>query len=194
MNKGIKKMRFKRFLYTAIIIMLVLATFIAVPACSKNDEETPQTAIASEETGSSASQTTKTEQPDTSTTEEATTTTGQKLPENLQKYIDVADKLFADGEFAQAVSAYRTAKATLQAASINLDVINEAIEKLEVNFDKAKSITDAARIHFGNAMQLEYEKRIDEAIEQLEEALKIYPKYQDAIDALESIKTLYNLK
>ena len=78
--------------------------------------------------------------------------------------------------------------------SVDPEIISKAIEKMEVNFDKAKTITDTARIHYGNAMQLEYEKRIDEAIEQLEEALKIYPRYQDAIDALASIKTLYNLK
>jgi len=78
-------------------------------------------------------------------------------------------------------------------SSISPDIINKAIEGMEANFEKAKSITDTARIHFGNAMQLEYEKRLEEAIEQLEAALAIYPKYQDAIDALESLKTIYNL-
>lgn len=187
-------MKFKKFLYFAIIIIFSSASFIAVPACSKTDKETSLTTIASEKTQTSDSEVSESVQSSTSTTQKATTTTQQGLPENLQKSIDEADKLFADGEYAEAVSAYRTAKATLQAASIDLDVINEAIEKMEVNFEKAKTITDTARIHYGNAMQLEYEKRIDEAIEQLEEALKIYPKYQDAIDALASIKTLYNLK
>jgi tRNA (Thr-GGU) A37 N-methylase len=49
-------------------------------------------------------------------------------------------------------------------------------------------------MHYGNAMQLEYEKRIQEAVKELEEALKVYPKYQDAIDKLDSIKSLYKLK
>lgn len=189
-------MRLKRFLYFAIIIIIFIsASSVAVSACSKTGDTEQLTTIAAQDTKSSDSQTSKSQQTTTSTTVKETTTTRQSLPENLQKFIDDADKLFESGEYAEAVSAYRTAKATLQAiSSVDPEIINEAIEKMEANFDKAKTITDTARIHYGNAMQLEYEKRIDEAIEQLEEALKIYPRYQDAIDALASIKTLYNLK
>ena len=188
-------MRLKRFLYFAIIIIFALMSPLTISACSKTGETGQQTAVADRDTKSSESETSKSQQSATSTTVKETTTTSRSLPENLQKFIDDADKLFKAGEYAEAVSAYRTAKTNLQAASsVDPEIISKAIEKMEVNFDKAKTITDTARIHYGNAMQLEYEKRIDEAIEQLEEALKIYPRYQDAIDALASIKTLYKLK
>ena len=106
-----------------------------------------------------------------------------------------ADKYYSDGLFAEAVSAYRSIKPAVEKnTEISDSLKQEIIESFTNDFEDSKTITDTARMHYGNANTLEYEKRIDEAIKELEEALKIYPKYQDAIDKLDSIKSLYKLK
>ncbi len=43
-------------------------------------------------------------------------------------------------------------------------------------------------------MTLSYEKRFEEAKAELEAALEIYPKYQTAADALDSLEALMGLE
>lgn len=186
-------MKLKKLIYIAVIIIIIFcAAFATISGCSKTNKdenkrfEGQPDSLATEK----SAQTTVSEE-----VQEVTTTTIEVLPENLQKLVDEADKLFAEGLYAEAVSAYRTAKGKLASASdISPELSKKTIEKIQVNAEKAKSITDTARLHYGNAMQLIYEKRIEEALLELEEALSIYPKYQDAHDALDSLKALHNLK
>ncbi len=171
------------------IACVILITFGACSEAAKTKSKALQEKNSDVETEKSTPATISEE------TKKTATTIMQILPEYLQKFIDDADKLFTDGMYAEAVSAYRTAKGKLMSASeINAELIKKMIEKMKINADKAKAITDTARLHYGNAMQLVYEKRIEEALLELEEALSIYPKYQDARDALDSFKALHNLK
>jgi hypothetical protein len=48
-------------------------------------------------------------------------------------------------------------------------------------------------MHYRNTMQLEYEKRFEEAIVEIEFTLDIYSKYQLVIDALETLKAIEDL-
>ena len=123
------------------------------------------------------------------------TTTSEQIPSDIKDMITKADAYFTGGQFAEAVSAYRSIKTAVEKnTSISDSLKQEIIASYTNNFEDSKTITDTARMHYGNAMQLEYEKRINEAIKELEAALSIYPKYQDAIDKLASIKSLYKLK
>ena len=79
----------------------------------------------------------------------------------------------------------------------DLDVLKNTKQQLlnDLNFkyQEAKEIVNVANMHYRNAMQLEYEKRFEEAIEEIELALDLYPKYQPAIDALETLKAIEDL-
>lgn len=199
MNK-LKKIKLFSVLLLTIAILLSFALFSF--GCSKSStgktdaslseaqasepESSTKNQASSESSNSSGSSTTTTIQ---------ATTTSEQIPSDIKDMIAKADTLFNSGQYAEAVSAYRSIKPAVEKnANISGSLKQEIINSYSKNFESSKTITDTARMHFGNAMQLEYEKRIDEAIKELEAALKIYPKYQDAIDKLDSIKSLYKLK
>ena len=176
MRKNIYLKRSVFILSITLAILLITASVLFLLRCSKSP---------SSSSSSSSS---------TSTTVEETTTSEQ-VPSDIKEMITKADTYFDEGQFAEAVSAYRSIKPAVEKNTSISDSLKQIIIKsYSINFEDSKIITEAARMHFGNSMQLEYEKRIDEAIKELEEALKIYPKYQDAIDKLDSIKSLYKLK
>jgi len=130
-----------------------------------------------------------------STTTKLETTTSEQIPSDIQKMIDDANTYYNKGEYFDAVSAYRKIRPAVEENdSISASLKEQILDSYSENFEDSKTITETTRMHYGNAMQLEYEKRIDEAIKELEAALKIYPKYQDAIDKLNTIKSLYKLK
>ena len=49
-------------------------------------------------------------------------------------------------------------------------------------------------MHYANAMQLEYEQRFEEAKNELEAALSLYPKYAEAIEAYDNLKAIMGLE
>jgi len=207
----IKKINLKKYfclnkvVCTATIIsVLLLCSMSFFTGCAKKEPAKTEGASVSVSTSTIKSDTTAIESSQSSTTQalEQQTTTTQKqeteepaaVPEDIKKAIDEADNYYNEGYYSEASSAYRSAKAKIKSSELSEDDKDSLLEGIEKKSDSAGEITNTARMHYGNAMQLEYEKRIEEAIEQLEAALKIYPKYQDAIDALESIKSIYNLK
>lgn len=195
-NNYLKKSGF--ILFAALTIVLITATALFSVSCSnKNNVKTDTTMAANAQTsqsGKDSQSTSGSSNSPTSTTVEETTTSEQ-VPSDIQLMIAEADKYYNNGQFAESVSAYRSIKPAVEKnATISDSLKQEIIKSYSINFEDSKTITETARMHYGNAMQLEYEKRIDEAIKELEEALKIYPKYQDAIDKLDSIKSLYKLK
>lgn len=124
-----------------------------------------------------------------------TETTKEQIPEDIKELLTEADNYYSSGYYSEALSAYRTLKNLINnSTTISQELKDELLLKINTNYEKSKSITGTARVHFGNAMQLEYEKRLEEAIEELEKAIEIYPKYKDAVNTLESLKTIYNLK
>ncbi|MCL5073836.1 MAG: tetratricopeptide repeat protein [Actinobacteria bacterium] len=123
-----------------------------------------------------------------------TETTNEIIPQEITDLITKADAYYASGEYALASKTYRNAQQAIK----NSDLSEEA-RQMELNlfankYKKAKEITDTARMHYGNAMSLEYQQRYEEAKEELEAALAIYPKYKDAIDAYETLKALMGLE
>jgi len=159
---------------------------------SLSEAQTSQSVVKTE--GQTTSESSSSSSSPTTTTV-LETTTKEQIPSDIQAMIDKADKYYNDGLFAEAVSAYRSIKSVVDKNTVISDSLKqEIIASYTNNFEDSKTITDTARMNYGNAMQLEYEKRIDEAVKELEAALSIYPKYQDAIDKLASIKSLYGLK
>lgn len=196
----VKKIKLFSILLLAALLLLSLLLFLS--GCSKSSTSKTDTSLSEAQTSQSGSNTENqatTENINSSSSSTSTTVqaaiTSEQVPSDIKKMITKADVYFNDGLYAEAVSAYRSIKPAVEKnTSISDSLKQEIINSYSKNFEASKTITETARMHFGNAMQLEYEKRIDEAIKELEEALKIYPKYQDAIDKLDSIKSLYKLK
>ena len=196
-NNYLKKSGFILFAAALTIVLITATALFSVSCSNKNNVKTDTTMAADAQTsqsGKDSQSTSGSSNSSTSTTVEETTTSEQ-VPSDIQLMIAEADKYYNNGQFAESVSAYRSIKPAVEKnATIGDSLKQEIIKSYSINFEDSKTITETARMHYGNAMQLEYEKRIDEAIKELEEALKIYPKYQDAIDKLDSIKSLYKLK
>ncbi|MBC7334227.1 MAG: hypothetical protein H5T85_07225 [Actinobacteria bacterium] len=127
-------------------------------------------------------------------TQAAEAETEEEIPQNIQSLIDEADSYFKEGEYSLAAKTYRDAILAIQDSDLSKEKKEEIVSYLNPIYEHAKEIVDTARMHHGNAMQLQYEKRFEEAIEELKLALEIYPKYQPAIDALETLEALKDLK
>ncbi len=125
-------------------------------------------------------------------TEEAVET--EEIPTEITEEIETADNYFAEGMYAEAAKEYRDASRLIGDSSISEGLKEELLAQISQNHQDAENITETARMHHGNAMTLQYEKRFEEARAELEAALEIYPKYQTAADALDSLEALVGLE
>ncbi|MGM0365803.1 MAG: hypothetical protein ACQEP5_04645 [Actinomycetota bacterium] len=116
----------------------------------------------------------------------------EAIPREVQDLIDEADSLYSDGLYSEANKAYRSA--ILEVEKLDTADKEAILSELDGRYEETKEIVDTARMHHGNAMKLQYEKRFEEALQELEMALEVYPKYQPAIDAMETLKALEGLQ
>ena len=190
--------KIKSFPVLLLAVIMLLSFSLSFIGCSKSGTTKTDFSLSEAQANQSAANNENHASSDTTGLSTSTTvqetTTSEQIPSEINDMITSADAYFNNGRYAEAVSAYRSIKSAVEKIGISDSLKQEIISSYSENFEESKTITETARMHFGNAMQLEYEKRIDEAIKELEEALKIYPKYQDAIDKLDSIKSLYKLK
>ena len=117
----------------------------------------------------------------------------EEIPAEITDLISSADDYFSNGEYSLAVKEYRNAEIAINDSDLPEDSKDELISSFSTNCGNASDITSAAMAHYGNAMKLQYEKRYEEAKQELEDALVIYPKYQEALDALATLKSLMGL-
>jgi len=129
-----------------------------------------------------------------SVTETATETTAEVIPQEITDLITEADNYYSSGEYALASKTYRDAKSAIENSDLTEETQQLQLNLFAVKYKKAKEITDTARLHYGNAKNLEYQQRFEEAKKEYEAALTIYPKYQDAINALDALKALMGLE
>ena len=123
-----------------------------------------------------------------------TETTAEAIPEEISDLITKADGYYASGEYALASKTYRNAESAIKGSDLTEETQKLQLSLFTTKYKKAKEITDTARMHFGNAMTLEYEQRFEEAKKELEAALAIYPKYKDAIDDYDTLKAMMGLE
>jgi len=123
-----------------------------------------------------------------------TETTAEAIPQEISDLITKADGYYASGEYALASKTYRNAELAIKGSDLTEETQQLQLSLFTTKYKKAKEITDTARMHFGNAMTLEYEQRFEEAKKELEAALSIYPKYKDAIDAYDTLKAMMGLE
>ena len=204
----------------SLTIALLFSTAILSSACKKE----PDTSIAegsgaqeslisdngsSKETNSNASSTSNTDGSQSSGSTAAnsgsagqtssqsaseTETTAEAIPREISDLITKADGYYASGEYALASKTYKKAELAIKGSDLTEEIQQLQLNLFAAKYKKAKEITDTARMHFGNAMTLEYEQRFEEAKKELEAALAIYPKYKDAIDEYDSLKAMMGLE
>ena len=117
----------------------------------------------------------------------------EEIPAEITDLISNADNYYNSGEYSLAVKEYRNAEIAINDSDLPKDSQDKLISSFKTNYDNASDITSIAMAHYGNAMKLQYEKRYEEAKQELEAALAIYPKYQEALDALATLKSLMGL-
>jgi len=98
-----------------------------------------------------------------------------------KRFLDEAIKLYEEGDFGEAKKLLKEV--------LKLDPENKAKELIEKDNDFIKQAIE----HFNKATKLFYEKKMDEAIEELKKAIDIYPKYKEALDILEELGLLEEL-
>lgn len=173
-------------LIASFIALIVLFSSTALPACRKSEEQISETTVEEVEKIE--------EETETFTEEEITEEEAEEeVPQDIQDLIDGADSYYGDGEYAEASKAYRDAVLAVEGSDLSEEKKDELLGYLNSRYEETKEIVDTARMHHGNAMQLQYEKRFEEAKQELEMALEIYPKYQPAIDALETLQAMEDL-
>ncbi|MES0342104.1 MAG: hypothetical protein ABUK08_07305 [Candidatus Humimicrobiaceae bacterium] len=118
----------------------------------------------------------------------------EEITVEITEEIKGADNYFDEGMYAEAAKEYRDAVRAINDSDISQELKEELQEMISQNHQDAKNITETARTHHTNSMTLQYEKRFEEAKAELEAALDIYPKYQTAVDALDSLEALMGLE
>jgi tetratricopeptide (TPR) repeat protein len=180
----------------SLFIFFLLTFFTGITACKNNSQtaasqsnEATVSVTESVPTGSTVSSTAN------GTTAFATTaTTEEAVPGEIQGLITGAGNYFKDGEYSLAEKSYRDAELAINNSKLSAEKKKELLDGFSANYSKAKDIVNTAKLHFGNGMQLEYEKRFDEAKKEFEASLTAYPKYKEAIDALAALEEMMGLK
>jgi tetratricopeptide (TPR) repeat protein len=125
-------------------------------------------------------------------TESATEST-EAIPSDITALIKKADGYYSSGQYGLSKSTYRKAIIAIDASDLSDGAKQDLKDSFNDKYNKSKNIVETALVHFGNAMQLEYETRYEEAKSELEAALAIYPKYEDAIEAYDNLKSIMGL-
>lgn len=177
--------RKKSITNAAFIIVLIFLISVLIFACRAEavEEETIVEPVAEEPEAVITEEEVAEEQPEPE----------EEIPQEILDRIASADAYYSDGEYSLAVKEYRNAVIAIDGSDLPEAKKQELKDEIDANYQSAIIIVDTARIRHGNAKQLEYEKRFEEAKEELEAALAVYPKYQTAIDTLASLEALMGL-
>lgn len=179
------------FIISCLVLILILSQAYIFTSC-KSKEVSPDTTASSPQTTQQAQQTQATEKPPETTAQ--ATETAEEIPDEITGLIEEADDYYLEGEFGLARSTYRKAEIAIDKSKLTDITKQELLDSFYEKFTKAADIVEKSRVHFGNAMQLQYEQRYEEAKKELEAALAIYPKYEAAVEAYENLKAVMGLK
>jgi tetratricopeptide (TPR) repeat protein len=130
----------------------------------------------------------------TETATESATESTEAIPSDITALIKKADGYYSSSQYGLSKSTYRKAILAIDASDLSDGAKQELKDSFNDKYNKSKTIVETALVHFGNAMQLEYETRYEEAKKELEAALAIYPKYEDAIEAYDNLKSIMGLE
>jgi tetratricopeptide (TPR) repeat protein len=192
-----------KILALSLIVALLFSMAILGSACKKKTdtgiaagESVQESSISADDSQSSSSTAANSSSADETSSQSVseTETTAEVIPQEISDLITTADGYYASGEYALASKTYRKAELAIKGSDLSEETQQLQISLFTTKYKKAKEITDTARMHFGNARTFEYEQRFEEAKKELEAALAIYPKYEDAIDEYDTLKAMMGLE
>ena len=172
------------FLIISTLIMLIIIFFLSSGCKAKDTEEVVE---------KSTEEIQETEEELKEDTDKEDEESDEEIPAEILDLTSSADDYYSSGEYSLAVKEYRNAEIDINNSDLPEDSKRELISSFSTNYNNASDITSTARAHYGNAKKLQYEKRYEEAKQELEAALAIYPKYQEALDELATLKALMGL-
>jgi len=164
-----------------LIIIIIILSLIFFPAGCKPGK------IIEEETSSKVNST-------NSSGSENLTEYTEVIPAEITNLIKTADKYYRSSEYGLARNNYRKAEIAINNSDLSEQTKQELKDSFYFRYKKVKEIIETTGVHYGNAMMLEYEQRYDEAKKELEAALAIYPKYDEALEAYENLKAIMGME
>jgi tetratricopeptide (TPR) repeat protein len=212
--KSVKKL-YKLFFKITVLLLIFILSFSALllisgcksKAASESTSAAAVSTAAVSTTGSVSSDSSSSATTSASTTAAATaketaaetatesaTESTEAIPSDITALIEKADGYYSSGQYGLSKSTYRKAIIAIDASDLSDGAKQELKDSFNDKYNKSKNIVETALVHFGNAMQLEYETRYEEAKKELEAALAIYPKYEDAIEAYDNLKSIMGLE
>ena len=205
MERSARTKKIINFLITCLIVCLVLSIVYAGSGCRRDKTQVVGTSTESlqEEAAGTSEDSPETSAPEqlddtdssssTSAVENATEST-EETPEEITELIETADDYYSDKEYGLAKNAYRKAEIAIDESELSDGKKEELKDSFYPKYEKSQKIIETARMHFTNAKQLEYEQRYEQALAELEAAITIYPKYEEALEAYENLKALMGLQ
>ena len=175
----------------AILATMLISGMILISGCKGGDVAIDE--AAAPEGNSDAVEVTEADE-DSNGEEQDLEEETEEIPVEITEEIKGADNYFNEGMYAEAAKEYRDAARMIDDSDISQELKEELLARINQNHQDAENITETARMYHTNSMTLQYEKRFEEAKIELEAALEIYPKYQIAIDALDSLEALMGLE
>ena len=160
-------MKSKKLLYICILILFFVSFLFSIGCAKKEQADISKEATDTEETTMGKS-----------TIDEETEEETPQWKESL----DEATKLYKEGDFGEVKKLLKEV--------LKMDPDNKVSKEM---IEKANDFIMQAIEHFNNATKLFYEKKMDEAIDELKKAIDIYPKYKEALDILEELGLLDEL-
>jgi len=157
----------KKLLYICILILFFVSFLFSIGCAKKEQADISKEATDTEETTMGKS-----------TIDEETE---EETPQ-WKEILDNAIKLYEEGDFGEAKKLLKEV--------LKLDPENETAKEL---IEKINDFIKQAIEHFNKATKLFYEKKMDEAIEELKKAIDVYPKYKEALDILEELGLIEEL-
>ncbi len=167
---------------------------VVTATASTTDSDSGSGSSSSATTSAATTAATTAKQTAAETATESATESTEAIPSDITALITKADGYYSSGQYGLSKSTYRKAIIAIDASDLSDDAKQELKDSFNDKYNKSKNIVETALVHFGNAMQLEYETRYEEAKSELEAALAIYPKYEDAIEAYDNLKSIMGLE
>jgi tetratricopeptide (TPR) repeat protein len=193
--KNIKFVKVINIFTISIICILAVMLVFSAAGCKKKTAEVSEVTMQAETTEAETTAETVAETEATTAVQtESATESVEEVPEDITNLISDADAYYAEGDFGLARSTYRKAEIAVNDSELSDEKKQELVDSFYPRYEESKDIIAAASMHYANAMQLIYETRYEEAKTELEAALALYPKYEEAQEAYDNLKTLMGLQ
>lgn len=198
--KLVKKLYISSLKITGLLLIFLLSfsALLLITGCKKKAaSETTAAASVSATTVTESlavATTTLAKQTATEAATESATESTEAIPSEITDLIKKADGYYVSGQYGLSKSTYRKAVIAIDASDLSDETKQQLKDSFQDKYNKSKTIVETALVHFGSAMQLEYETRFEEAKSELEAALAVYPKYEDAIEAYNNLKSIMGLE